>query len=59
MSFKPFYKKITTIQIEHSSLCNAACPQCTRELKGNDYSWFKQTYIPTEFYEEKNSSVYL
>lgn len=53
MSFEPFYKKITTIQIEHSSLCNAACPQCTRELKGNDYSWFKQTYIPTEFYEEK------
>jgi MoaA/NifB/PqqE/SkfB family radical SAM enzyme len=53
MSSKNFYKKITTVQIEHSSLCNAACPQCTREMRGGDYSWFKQTFIPTEFYEER------
>jgi len=48
-----FYKKITNIQIEHSSLCNAACPQCLREMRGPDYSWFKQTFIPTEFYEDR------
>lgn len=48
-----FYQKITTIQIEHSTICNAACPQCSRELKPGDYSWFNQTYIPTEFYETR------
>ena len=48
-----FYQKITNVQIEHSTICNAACPQCTRELKPGDYSWFEQTYIPTEFYETR------
>ena len=46
-----FYKKITNIQIETSSMCNAACPQCLREWWGGDYSRINQTYIPTEFYE--------
>jgi hypothetical protein len=48
-----FYKKITNIQIETSSMCNAACPQCLREWWGGDYSRINQTYIPTEFYETK------
>jgi MoaA/NifB/PqqE/SkfB family radical SAM enzyme len=48
-----FYKKITNIQIETSSMCNAACPQCLREWWGGDYSRIKQTYIPTEFYETR------
>ena len=48
-----FYNKITNIQIEHSSMCNAACPQCLREWWGGDYSKIKQTYIPTEFYETR------
>jgi MoaA/NifB/PqqE/SkfB family radical SAM enzyme len=48
-----FYKKITNIQIETSTICNAACPQCLREWRGDDYSWFNQTYIPTEFYETR------
>jgi MoaA/NifB/PqqE/SkfB family radical SAM enzyme len=48
-----FYQKITNIQIEHSTICNAACPQCLRESKSGDYSWFNQTYIPTEFYETR------
>jgi hypothetical protein len=49
-----FYKNnIKTIQIEHSTICNAACPQCLRESKGGDYSFFEQTYIPTEFYETR------
>jgi len=48
-----FYDIIKMLQIETSSLCNAACPQCLREWKNGDYSFFKQTYIPTEFYESK------
>ena len=48
-----FYKKVTNIQIEHSSMCNAACPQCMREWWNGDYSRINQTYIPTEFYEER------
>ena len=48
-----FYNKITAIQIEQSSMCNAACPQCLREWWNGDYSRIKQTYIPTEFYENR------
>lgn len=48
-----FYKKITSIQIEQSSMCNAACPQCLREWWDGDYSRINQTYIPTEFYETR------
>ena len=46
-----FYNIVKNIQIEHSSMCNAACPQCLREWWNGDYSRIKQTYIPTEFYE--------
>jgi MoaA/NifB/PqqE/SkfB family radical SAM enzyme len=48
-----FYSQIKELDIEHSSICNAACPQCTRELRPGDYSWFKQTYLPVEFYSER------
>lgn len=48
-----FYKTIKTIQIEHSSMCNAACPQCLREWWDGDHSRIKQTYIPTDFYETR------
>jgi len=48
-----FYNTVKTIQIEHSSMCNAACPQCLREWWDGDYSRIKQTYIPTEFYETR------
>lgn len=48
-----FYNNITSIQIEHSSMCNAACPQCLREWWGGDYSRINQTYIPTDFYETR------
>lgn len=48
-----FYNKVVNIQIEHSSMCNAACPQCLREWWGGDYSRINQTYIPTEFYETR------
>ena len=49
----PFYNVIRELDIEHSSICNAACPQCTRELRPGDYSWFTQTYLPVEFYSER------
>lgn len=50
--FMDFYKQIKELDIEHSALCNAACPSCTRELKPGDYSWFNQSYLPVEFYSE-------
>jgi MoaA/NifB/PqqE/SkfB family radical SAM enzyme len=48
-----FYNTVKVIQIEHSSLCNAACPQCLREWWGGDHSRIKPTFIPTEFYENR------
>lgn len=48
-----FYDSIKELDIEHSAVCNAACPQCTRELRPGDYSWFNQTWLPLEFYEER------
>lgn len=48
-----FYTTIKELDIEHSSVCNAACPSCTRELKPGDYSWFKQTWLPEEFYSDR------
>ena len=47
------FDSVTHIQIETSSICNAACPQCLRESKNGDYSFFKQTYIPTNFYSNR------
>jgi len=48
-----FYENVVNIQFEHSSMCNAACPQCLREWWGGDHSRIKQTFIPTEFYETR------
>lgn len=48
-----FYSTIKELDIEHSSVCNLACPSCTRELKPGDYSWFNQTWLPNEFYEKR------
>jgi sulfatase maturation enzyme AslB (radical SAM superfamily) len=48
-----FYDTIKILQIENSSLCNAACPQCVREWKNSDYSFFKQTFIPTDFFKNR------
>lgn len=51
--FMSFYNTIKELDIEHSALCNAACPQCTRELRPGDYTWFNQTYLPVEFYTDR------
>lgn len=49
---------VSNVQIETSSICNAACPQCLRESKYGDYSWFQQKYLPTEFYDRIPDTVY-
>lgn len=48
-----FYSTIKELDIEHSAICNAACPQCTRELRPGDYSWFNQTWLPKEVYSDR------
>lgn len=52
-SFMNFYTHINELDIEHSSICNAACPGCTREILPGNHKWFKQTYLPVEVYESK------
>jgi sulfatase maturation enzyme AslB (radical SAM superfamily) len=45
-----FYNKLDFLEIENSSICNARCPHCLREDKGDDKSWFKEEYLETEFF---------
>jgi MoaA/NifB/PqqE/SkfB family radical SAM enzyme len=45
-----FYQKLDELQIENTSICNAACPMCLREHTPDDKSWFKETYLSTEFF---------
>lgn len=46
------------VQVENSSICNAACPQCIRESKPGDKSWFKEQYIGVEFFEKIPDEIY-
>jgi MoaA/NifB/PqqE/SkfB family radical SAM enzyme len=48
-----FYTKINKLEIENSSICNAACPQCLRENFPGDYSRFEQTYLSTDFFRHR------
>lgn len=48
-----FYTKITEIQIENTSICNAACPMCLRENTPDDKTWFEETYLDTEFFKTR------
>jgi len=48
-----FYKNISVIEIENSTLCNARCPQCLREEIGIDSGVFDQEYLSTDFFETK------
>lgn len=48
-----FYKTIYSIDLENSSICNAACPQCSREVTPGDYSWFDEQYLSTSFFEDR------
>lgn len=54
-----FYKKeFFEIQVENSSICNAACPQCVREIIPQDKSWLKETYLETDFFNLIPDHVY-
>jgi MoaA/NifB/PqqE/SkfB family radical SAM enzyme len=47
-----FYnRKISKIEIEVSSFCNARCPLCPRESHGGDYSFFNQVNLSSTFFE--------
>lgn len=46
-----FYKKMSVIEIENSTICNARCPQCLREELGTDSGAFDQEYLQTSFFE--------
>ena len=46
-----FYKNITTIEIENSSICNAACPACVREQEPGEYKWLTEKFIDAEFFD--------
>ena len=48
-----FYNRIDELEIENSSICNAACPQCAREFKPNNHNWFKQTFLLNEFFLDR------
>jgi MoaA/NifB/PqqE/SkfB family radical SAM enzyme len=54
-----FYKNIVEIEIENSSICNAACPACAREQTPGDYEWLTERFLDVEFFEERiPDSVY-
>lgn len=54
-----FYTQLREIEIENSGMCNAACPQCVREIHPGDHSWFTEGYLSTEFFESRiPDSVY-
>jgi MoaA/NifB/PqqE/SkfB family radical SAM enzyme len=46
-----FYNNIVEMEIENSSICNAACPACAREQTPGEYSWLTEQYLETEFFE--------
>ncbi len=48
-----FQETLKVLEIENSSICNAACPQCLRELRPGDHSWFEETFLPTEFFKDR------
>jgi MoaA/NifB/PqqE/SkfB family radical SAM enzyme len=52
MATTEFFKyTIELLEVENSSICNAECPQCTRQGLGDDRSWFKQDYLRLEVFE--------
>jgi len=48
-----FYKQLKELQIENTSISNAACPMCLRENTPNDKTWFDETYLYTEFFQDR------
>lgn len=47
-----FYNNsIKLIDIEPTSYCNAKCPQCMRESRSGDYSFFRQLHLTKDFFD--------
>jgi MoaA/NifB/PqqE/SkfB family radical SAM enzyme len=54
-----FYtNNLVELQVENSSICNAACPQCIRETVSSDKSWFTETYLSLDFFDKIPDEVY-
>jgi MoaA/NifB/PqqE/SkfB family radical SAM enzyme len=56
MSF--YTEEFFEIQVENSSICNAACPQCVREIVSSDKSWLNETYLETDFFNRIPDEIY-
>ena len=55
-----FYtSNLVEIQIENSSICNAACPQCIREFKEPTKAWLNETYLELDFFKNIPDDVFL
>lgn len=55
----PFYNEdFFEIQVENSSICNAACPQCVREMVFKDKSKLNETYLELDFFNRIPDYVY-
>jgi MoaA/NifB/PqqE/SkfB family radical SAM enzyme len=53
-----FKYPIELLEVENSSICNAACPQCTRQALGNDRSWFTQDYLKIDAFSKIPKEVW-
>ena len=53
-----FYHKIREIEVENSGICNAACPQCIREIKPGDHSWFEEGYLHADIFDRIPDDIY-
>jgi MoaA/NifB/PqqE/SkfB family radical SAM enzyme len=52
------FQNIINLEIENSSICNAACPSCLRETEKGNYKWFTQTYLPLSIFQKIPDSFY-
>lgn len=53
-----FYKNISVIEVENSTICNARCPQCLREELAFENISYDQKYLPTDFFNRIPNYVY-
>lgn len=53
-----FYKNLSVIEIENSTICNARCPQCLREELAYENIPYNQKYLPVEFFDRIPDDVY-
>lgn len=53
-----FYKNITVIEVENSTICNARCPQCLREELAFENIPYEQKYLSVDFFNLIPDTVY-